>query len=86
MIILNPLGHNDGLSRQNRCYRFGLGFHGLGFHSLHILKGFTMRNKKHLDHWTVQYPNGHKEYFKDEEEARYIAFMYGIGIVPPLYR
>jgi hypothetical protein len=45
-----------------------------------------MRYKKHFDHWTVQYPNGHKEYFKDEEDARYMAFMYGIGIVPPLYR
>ncbi len=40
--LVNWSGHNDGLPRQNRSYRFGLGFHGLGFHSVYILKGFTM--------------------------------------------
>ena len=45
-----------------------------------------MRYQYHFDHWTVQYANGRKAYFKSEESARAEAVLYGIGLVAPLYR
>ena len=41
---------------------------------------------QHKTKWTVIYPNGHRAHFADEESARHEAYMYGIGLVPPLYR
>ena len=37
--------------------------------------------------WTVLFPTGHREYFKDEEEARWVCLQHGgCGLTPPLYR
>lgn len=40
----------------------------------------------HKTMWTVLYANGNKAYFHNEEYARGEAALYGIGLVPPLYR
>ena len=40
----------------------------------------------HKLHWTVIYAGGARRYFKTEEAARAEAYLYGIGIIPPLYR
>ncbi len=41
---------------------------------------------KNLDKWCVLYANGARRYFISEENARHEAVMYGIGLIPPLYR
>jgi len=40
--FIQSIGVHHASSRQNCFNRFGLGFHGLGFHSVYILKGFAM--------------------------------------------
>ena len=42
--------------------------------------------KPHKTLWTVIYPNKHVVYFKTEEVARHEAYMYGIGLIAPLFR
>lgn len=44
-----------------------------------------MKYQKNWDHWTVIYLGGAKRYFKNEENARTEALMYGIGLIGPLY-
>ena len=41
---------------------------------------------KNLDKWCVLYANGSRKYFASEENARYEAVMYGVGLIAPLYR
>lgn len=45
-----------------------------------------MRNTANLDKWCVIYANGYRRYFASEENARAEAFLYGVGLVAPLYR